>query len=149
MDDPSNGTQVLHGSASTLAELTTEVLAGLASADTSRLERLRLTETEHNEMVWPELPASQGNFPLDFAWRNISMRNAAARGELLGELGGHELDFVDVECRGQTRTFASFRVHTDCWVLLRRDGEQLPAQQLFKDVLDWDGELKVFRYYEP
>ncbi|MDX1576846.1 MAG: hypothetical protein R3266_00105 [Gemmatimonadota bacterium] len=150
-DGPPTGGQRLPGSASSLEELASTVLAGLASADTSSLEAVRLTETEHNEMVWPELPASAPgvNFPVDFAWANISLRHRAALSELLPAYRDRELEPIDVECRGATQSFESFAVHTDCWVTLERDGELLPPQQLFKDVLDWDGEYKIFRYYEP
>lgn len=143
--------QGLSGSVSSLEELATEVLAGLASADTSRLEAVRLTEREHNELVWPELPAGRpgSNFPVDVAWRNITQRNRAALDALFPVYGGHDLELVDVECRGETQVFESFRVRTDCRVTLERDGETLPPQELFKDVLVWDGQHKIFRYYEP
>lgn len=148
---PSDGGTRLSGSASSLEELATTVLAGLASADTSTLDAVRLTEHEHNDLVWPELPASDPavNFPVDLAWENISVRNRAALDDLDAVYTGHELRLVGVECRGDTERFESFVVHTDCWVTLERDGERIPPQQLFKDVLDRDGQLKIFRYYEP
>ena len=151
MDASSGEGRRLPGSVGSLAELATTVLAGLAAADTLNLESVRLTEIEHNEMVWPELPASapEVNFPVDFAWDNISMRNRAALSDLFDVYEGRELQFVDAECRGSTEAFASFVVHTDCWVTVRRDGQLVPPQQIFKDVLDWEGELKIFRYYEP
>ena len=148
-DDSSVEGQRLSGSVSSLEELATEVLAGLASADTSRLEAVRLTEREHNELVWPELPAAGSAFPVDIAWRNISLRNRAALAGLFAVYDGHDLEPRGIECRGDTRAFESFRVRTDCWVTLERDGERLPPQQIFKDVLVWDGEHKIFRYYEP
>lgn len=151
VDAPSDGGRRLPGSAGSLAELATTILAGLAAADTLGLEAVRLTEIEHNEMVWPELPAAapEVNYPVDLAWRNILTRNRAALSDLFGVYRGRELQFVDAECRGPTEAFESFVVHTDCWVTLKRDGELAPPQQIFKDVLDWDGELKIFRYYEP
>ena len=102
-------------------------------------------------MVWPELPASapEVNYPADLAWKNIWTRNRAALSDLFGVYEDRRLRFVDAECRGPVEAFESFVVHTDCWVTLRRDGELLPPQQLFKDVLDLDGEMKIFRYYEP
>lgn len=151
MDEPFDGGQRLPGSVSSLPELSRAVLAGLAAADTSRLEAVRLTEHEHEDLVWPELPASDPalNHPVDLAWRNISIRNRAALSELFAEYRGRDLRFVSAECRGPTEAFESFVVHTDCWVELERDGEPLPPRQIFKDVLEWDGELKIFRYYEP
>ncbi len=150
-DASTGGGQRLPGSAVSLAELATTVLVGLAAADTLGLESVRLTEFEHNEMVWPELPASapEVNYPVDLAWKNIWTRNRAALSDLFGVYEDRRLRFVDAECRGPAEAFESFLVHTDCWVTLQRDGELLPPQQLFKDVLDWGGELKIFRYYEP
>ena len=68
------------------------------------------------------------------------------------EVYGHYLPSPQMRwCTRQLKikAFENFVVHTDCWVTLQRDGELLPPQQLFKDVLDWGGELKIFRYYEP
>lgn len=148
---PSDRGRRLPGSAGSLAELATTVLVGLAAADTLGLEAVRLTEVEHNEMVWPELPASapEVNYPVDLAWKNIRTRNRAALSDLFGVYENRKLRFVDAECRGPSEAFESFVVHTDCWVTLERDGDPMPPQQIFKDVLDWDGELKIFRYYEP
>ncbi len=151
VDASSGGGRRLPGSARSLAELATAVLAGLAAADTLRLESVRLTEAEHNEMVWPQLPASapEANYPVDLAWKNIRTRNRAALSDLFGVYENRKLQFIDAECRGPTEAFESFVVHTDCRVTLERDGEPMPPQRIFKDVLDWDGELKIFRYYEP
>ncbi|MDX1395531.1 MAG: hypothetical protein R3195_14180 [Gemmatimonadota bacterium] len=136
---------------SSLDELATEVLAGLASADTLRLDRLRLTEYEHNELVYPELPAArpENNHPAEMAWANISTRDRVAKERLFAEFGGEALELVRAECAGPTEVFESYVVHTDCRVTFRRDGEMFPPVQLFKDVLERDGELKIFRYYEP
>jgi hypothetical protein len=148
--DSSEG-QRLIGSANSLDELATEVLAGLASADTSRLNAVRLTEYEHNELVYPELPAArpENNHPAALAWSNIQVRNSASLIDLFSEFDGHELEYVGAECRGPTRAFESFVVHTDCFVTMRIDRSTERTVQLFKDVLDRDGELKIFRYYEP
>lgn len=150
-DDSLAEGQRLPGSVSSLDELATEVLAGLASADTSRLEALRLTEAEHNEQVYPELPAArpENNHPAALAWANIQTRNRIALEELVADFRGHEIEHEGVECRGPTMPFESYVVHTDCWVRVSVDGAEPRPVQLFKDVLDRDGELKIFRYYEP
>jgi len=137
------------GSVRSLESLGENVLSGFSTGDTALLESLRLTEAEHNELVWPELPASDPsvNFPVDFAWANISLRNRAALADLFSEYGSEVLALQGVDCRGEIREFESFVVHTDCWVSFTADGRLLPPQQLFKDVLDWDGEFKIFRYY--
>jgi len=156
-DSPSAGTTdvsgnaALPGSASSLDDLARRVLAALSTRDTATLGALRLSEGEHNQMVWPELPASapEVNYPVDFAWTNIGIRNRAALATLLYDFRDAEPELTGTECRGPTQSFESFVVHTNCWVEFRTDGGGPRAQQLYKDVLDWDGELKVFRYYEP
>lgn len=141
----------LRGSATSLEALAGEVMTGLAAADTARLESVRLDEREHNELVWPELPAAdpEANFPVDLAWRNIRLRNARARERLLARYAGKRLELEGVECVGPTVEFESFRVRTDCSVTFRSgDGEPI-RRQLFKDVLVRDERHKIFRYYEP
>ena len=141
----------LRGGLASAHEVAVAALEGLASRSRGRLERLRLTKYEHNVLVWPELPASRPevNFPLDFAWRNIEVRNQSARERLLAVYGGRDLLFERVECLGETERFASFKVHTDCWVSFFVDGPTLHRKQLFKHLLEWEGQYKIFRYYEP
>ena len=130
--------------------LARNVLRALAAADTALLNTLRLTESEHNDVVWPELPAGapEIGFPVDFAWRNIQLRNDAALSRIGGWYRSNPVRHQATECRGGTQAFATFRVHTDCWVLLLTTrGEPLEAQ-LFKDVLERDGGFKIFRYYD-
>lgn len=138
------------GSSLSVEALARDALRGLAASDAMLLNRLRLTETEHNEVVWPELPASapEIGFPVDFAWRNIQLRNESALERVAGWYRSNPVRYQVAECRGETRAFATFRVHTDCWVLfLTARGELLEAQ-LFKDVLERDGGYKIFRYYD-
>ena len=65
------------GAAPSLDFLAEGVLQAMARQDEPMLEAYRLSEYEHNEVVWPELPASapEVNFPLDYAWENIQNRN--------------------------------------------------------------------------
>lgn len=140
----------LPGSAPSLEALAEEVLSALAAGDTGRLEALRLTEREHNELVWPELPAADpaANFPVDVAWRNIESRNVRARSRLLARRAGRDLELVGVECLGPTREFRSFAVRTGCRTTYRVDGGGPVREVLFEHVLVWSGRHKVFRYYE-
>ena len=138
------------GASRSVEALARDALRGLASSDAALLDRLRLTESEHNGVVWPELPASapEIGFPVDFAWRNIQLRNRSALERVGGWYRSNPVRHHATECRGATRKFATFRVHTDCWVLfLTARGELLEAQ-LFKDVLERDGGFKIFRYYD-
>jgi hypothetical protein len=141
----------LPGSAHGLDALGEQVLGALVRGDTAALRGFRLTEAEHKEVVWPELPASRPevNYPVDAAWRNIELRDHRAVGRLLPMFEGRSVTFRRVECRGGTREFASFRVASDCWVVFDAVGSDRRWEaQLFKDVLVRGGGHKVFRYYE-
>ncbi len=138
------------GSARSLEELGARVLHALVVGDTLALEEVRLTEEEHNGVIWPELPAArpEANFPVEFAWQNIQMRNRRELGRILPWYSGRELRFSSVRCRGDVQRFPTFAVHTDCQVVFR-DGELgLLAAQIFKDVVQRNGGYKIFRYYE-
>jgi hypothetical protein len=141
---------VLYGATASLQQLAFEALEGLQHGDVARLERVRLTEYEHNELVYPELPASapEANHPADLAWGNIQLRNNRAVGRLLARYRGHSLSLLGIECLKDTEVFRSFRVHRDCWVSFTVDREAVPPVQLFKYVLDWEGQFKIFRYYD-
>jgi hypothetical protein len=150
-DAGSAGERLGH-SVSTVEVLGDLVLRSLVAQDTLALERLRLTEHEHNEVVWPELPASRPevNYPVDMAWENIERRNRVGRKRQMAAMRGRRVSYRGVNCRGETSRFASFEVYTDCVVLFvdaDGDPDRLLRVQAFKDVLSRGGGLKIFRYY--
>ena len=144
------GEQAFPGSSPSVEALARDALRGLASSDDGLLESLRLTESEHNEVVWPELPAGapEVGFPVDFAWRNIQLRNQSALARVGGWYDSNPVRHQGTECRGATQEFATFRVHTDCWVLFLTVRGELLEAQLFKDILERGGGFKIFRYHE-
>lgn len=134
-----------------LEALGRHVLEALARGDTAALRRVRLTEREHNEVVWPELPASgpEINFPVDYAWANIENRSRRGLSRLLPIFTERSVRFDGVECRGPTESLETFRVHTDCRVVFTANGAPEPWEaQLFKDALERGGGYKIFRYYD-
>jgi hypothetical protein len=137
--------------APSLDVLGSQVLALLTRSDTIGLERFRLTEHEHNDVVWPELPAAapEVNFPIDYAWTNIQNRNRRGLARILPMFADRSLGFQDVQCRGETEHFATFSVRTDCWVVfVAGDAPVRWEAQVFKDVLERGGGYKIFRYYD-
>lgn len=122
----------------------------LAAADTADLQRLRLTEREHNQLVYPRLPAGRPpqNFPVDIAWANIRTRNGLALSRLLARYAGSRVEPRAVECRGPTERFEGFVVHTDCWVTMEAPSGTRLERQLFRHVLEMGGQFKIFRYYD-
>lgn len=137
------------GSAVSLDDLGRTVLRALAAGDAAALARVRLTEREHDDVVWPELPAARAEvgFPADYAWENIERRNARDLERVLPWYGDRAPEHVRVECRGGLEEFETFRVHTDCWEVFRVGGGPPLEAQLFKDVLERGGGFKIFRYY--
>jgi hypothetical protein len=141
----------LGGAAASLDDLGRTALTALTSGDRASLESVRLTELEHNDVVWPELPAAapEVNFPVDFAWTNIESRNRAALSRLERVYRREKLVHQATECRGETKRFESFDVLTNCWVVFTREGvPDAYEARLFKDVLVRGGGYKIFRYYE-
>lgn len=139
------------GSATSVDRLGGEVLGALARGDVGALERFRLTEREHNDVVWPELPASapEIGFPVELAWSNIETRDRSAVARILPHYEGREPSFEGAECRGESARFETFEVLTDCWVLFETSDASEPLEaQIFKDVLVRGGGYKVFRYYD-
>ena len=138
-------------SVDSLEELGLHVLDALTSGDRDALEDVRLTEYEHNEVVWPELPAAapEVNYPVDYAWENIENRNRRGITRLLPFFGGGDHALQSVECRGERETFDTFHVDTDCWVVFSSNASlELREVQLFRDVLVRGGGMKIFRYYD-
>lgn len=138
------------GSAASLDDLGRGVFESFARNDREALEAFRLTEEEHNTVVWPELPAAQAEepFPLDLAWRGIQLRNERAvprAANALRRAGAKA--FEGAECRG-AQSFETFVVHTDCRVRFRATGGARYRVLLFKDALERNGGYKVFRYYD-
>lgn len=140
----------LIGGATDLPLLGRVVVEAIGRTDTVTLEALRLTEHEHNDLVFPKLPAGQPpqNFPVDIAWANIRTRNSVAVLRLFERYGGEPLAFEAVECVGETEQFEGFEVATDCWTEFTDSQGNRHRAQLFRHALSADGRYKIFRYYD-
>ena len=137
------------GWARSMTALGAAALEAFALGDTAALGKHQLTRSEHDQEIWPELPAARSGsgFTSEMAWENISRRDRRARSRNLTWFDGRRPSLVRVECRGATQDFESFQVYTDCWVRFRmREGEA--EAQLFKDVVERGGGYKIFRYYD-
>jgi len=135
--------------AAALDRLGRTVLHALIDGDTAALERIRITEYEHREVIWPELPVGKppSNFPVDIAWENIQVRNRAAVPHLIAYFRRAPVDLVRTECRGPTRRFERFHVLTGCVLVVREADGAMRDHRVFEEVVVLDGELRVVRYY--
>jgi len=140
------------GSSPSLEALGAGALEALSTGDVDRLESFRLTESEHNEQVWPELPAAapEVHFPVELAWANIDTRDRAALVRILPFYRSNATTYRATECRGDVQRFETFSVLTDCWVMftLADDSSRILEAQIFKDVIVRGGGHKIFRYYD-
>ena len=138
------------GSAASLGELGTKSLEAFVAGDSATVAGFRLTEEEHNEVVFPELPAGKPevNYPVDLAWQNIELRNGRSLGRQMAWFQDRLLVVQRTLCHGETQAFRTFVVHSDCWIYFQDSQEGELRIQLFKDVLERGGGLKIFRYYD-
>ena len=144
------GEEAFPGSAPTLDSLGRGVLEAFQEGDREALAAFLLSEDEHNDVIWPELPAAQGEspYPVDLAWQNIELRNQRSIPRASQALErAVPRAFDSVVCEGETRAFETFSVQTDCYTRFTYDGT-LYRVQLFKDVLVRNGGYKIFRYYD-
>lgn len=139
----------LENGAATLDELGRGVWTAIVQQDTAALDRLRLSEYEHNVLVWPEQDASrpEAGFPLDQAWHNIQLRNRAARTGLVHAFRDSIDRLVDTRCDGQPRRYRTFLALTDCQLVLETADGGERRVQAFRYVIRMDGRHKVVRYY--
>jgi hypothetical protein len=138
---------VLAGSAATLEALGSRALIALVAADTAAADALRLTEREHNEVIYPELPAA-ASFPVDLAWENVQRRSRRDLGRQIARFGGRDLAYDGTFCQGETQAYRTFEVRTDCWVVFRDAERGRFRVQLFEDVIVRGGGHKIVRWYD-
>lgn len=142
------GPRLTHG-APTLEALGSTVWRAIVARDTAALERHRLTEYEHNELVWPEQPAARepsAAASLDFWWQNIQRRNRAALDDLLAAYDASGLTLRAVECVGEPRHYETFTALTECRLVV--EGSTGPLHvEAFRYAIRMDGVHKVLRYY--
>lgn len=141
--------QALSGGAESLGGLAVGILSALAANDSAALEAFRLTEAEHNEILWPEFPVArqQGHeFPVHLAWESIQLRNSAGINRLLAVYGGAEIRSGGVSCAGAADDFPSFTVLRDCRVTVVTPDGAARELQMFRSVVVRDGRYKIVRY---
>lgn len=145
--EPESGPEAFSGWVATLEELGRRALAGVVAGDTTSLERIRLNEYEHNEVIYPEFPATE-SFPVEMAWQNIELRNYRDLSRQLAWFAGEPVEYRETFCRGETQEYRSFVALTDCWIAFDHAEHGPLRVQLFKDVVVRGGRHKLVRYYD-
>jgi hypothetical protein len=145
--DPEPSPEALPGSAASLDALGEQALRALVSGDTAVLDSLRLSESEHNGIVYPELPAA-ASFPVEMAWENIERRNRRDLGRQLEWFAGREVAVEATSCPGEVLRYEGFEAWTDCRIDFRDSERGLLRVRLFDDVIVRGGGYKLVRYYD-
>lgn len=136
------------GGAPSLEALAEGVVAALAAGDTAALASLRVTEFEHNRLLWPAFPAARQDppFPVELAWENLEVRNAGALHRLRPRFAGRDVRLASVACPGGEERYAGFTVLHDCRLEVVEDGARRGVTQPFRSVVVRDGRYKLVRY---
>lgn len=140
----------LRGGAASVDALGRGVVAALAAGDTAALAAARTTAEEHNMVLWPHFPAGRdGAMPVEAAWENIQLRNAAAQYEWLGSFRGRRVEYQSAACTGAVEEYGPFQILRGCSVRVR-DVETNRVFELrpFDRVVRLDGAHKIIRYVE-
>lgn len=148
--EPSRSGAGFTGGASSLDELGRGVVEALVAADTAALASYRVTGREHAELLWPEFPVARGSDSTvaAFAWENLERLNAGAVYGLMGRYPGSGVRYAGVECPGEAKEYAGFRILEDCRVALSDPDGRRALDQPFRSVVVMNGRHKVIRYYQ-
>lgn len=137
--------RLLHA-ATSIEDLVRHVLAAVEAADMNGLTELRITEREHNELVWPELPARDHNVQLDFAWDMLDTRSHTNQGRAIGTWHGKGLEFVAVRFERGIERYRTFAAHRGTVVSARTAAGEEVELRFIGSILELDGQFKVVSY---
>ncbi len=143
---PATGARRLFHAAASIEDLVRQVLAAVEAEDMQGLTDLRVTEREHNELLWPEFPARDHNVQLDFAWDMLDTRSHTNQGRAIGTWRGKGLEFVAVRFEREIERYRTFVAHRGTVVTARTaTGEEVEVR-FIGSILELDGQFKAVSY---
>ena len=140
------GERRLFHAASSIEDLVRQVLAAVEAEDMQGLTDLRVTEREHNELLWPEFPARDHNVQLDFAWDMLNTRSHTNQGRAIGTWRGKGLEFVAVRFEREIERYRTFVAHRGTVVTARTAAGEEVEVRFIGSILELDGQFKVVSY---
>jgi hypothetical protein len=142
----SSGTSRLQNGARSIDQLVSEYMEAVVAGDTAAMHALRLSEYEHNEILWPELPASRPEFnmPIAFAWENLNLHSRRDANRVLADFSDRHIEIERVDCRKGVTEYPTLKVHGDCWII-GRDGRTGIREEfkLFGSIVESEGRYKI------
>jgi hypothetical protein len=136
----------LFHAATSVEDLVRQVLAAVDAEDMQGLTDLRVTEREHNELLWPEFSAKDHNVDLDFAWDMLNTRSHTNQGRTIGTWRGQGLDFTAVRFERGVESYKTFTLHRGTLVAARTAQGGDVDLRFIGSILELDGQFKVLSY---
>jgi hypothetical protein len=137
----------LEGGYRSMNSLVEHYLEAVEAGDTARMNAMRVTEYEHNELLWPSFPASRPEFnmPIDFAWQNLDRHSRRDAARVAHDYAGEDLTLLNISCHEGVTEYETFRVHGNCWLML----EEYPAEvKMLGSIVEMGGRFKLIGIVE-
>lgn len=141
----------LHGAHATVPDLIAAVLDAASSGDVQALRRLRVSEAEHRDVLWPELDASrpERNVPVGFAWSQLEQKSRRGERTLMEGLRGGSWRVESVTFGEPVDAYRTFSLHGGTRVVARDARGRVAHIDLIGAVVERAGRYKLLNYREP
>ncbi len=144
--EPGLPSRKLRSSCASPEELVIEILAAVEADDMQGLTDLRVTEREHNQLLWPEFPARNNNVQMDFAWDMLNTRSYTSQGRAIGTWRQRGLTFAGVRFERGVERYPTFVLHRGTVVSARTADGQDVELRFIGSILELDGQFKALSY---
>lgn len=115
------------------------------------LARFRVSETEHERLLWPSFPSSEPllNIPHDFAWANLDHRSRRGESALRAQLRDRTWSLVELRFDSGPTFYSSFVLHEGTRATVGNDLGETEEIELLGSVVEYGGLFKLLSYREP
>lgn len=123
-------------------------LSALERSDRAALQAMLLTEEEHRELLWEQLPESN-TWPFDYARRLTEANTRKALDRALEKWGGTSFELLGIEYTKEREEYEGFTLHRGAILHVRRTADGEEGTMEFLDVLvERRGAWKPMNYTE-
>jgi len=141
----------VQGGRASVEELVSGFLAALAEKDRDALQRLRFSEAEYREVIYPgEVDVGKPfrkstKQASDLAWGLLNTKSLYLQEHLLSTLGGRRYGVVDVRFAGGEKAYAGFRAFKQLRLTVQSDDGQ-EAEIRTGSIGEVDGQYKFISF---
>lgn len=140
-----------HGWHESPEALVAAVVSAAAGGDAAALAEFRVTELEHERLLWPWFESSDParNVPHGFAYTNLDNRSRKGQRALAQGLQDGPWTVETITHTRPDDVYTEFVLHPGTVVALRAAGDRRHQTQLLGSVVEFDGRFKLLSYREP